>query len=990
MRIQVLGNVAAFSDSGEELPVGGPKQRTVLAMLCRNPGVTVSADALATAVWGDELPDRFARSLSTFVSNLRRSLGDVVVSRPAGYAFEARPGTIDADAAEAAIAKGEYESALAMWNGSPYSDVDGFGAFRTEVGRLDELRLRAERMMVRELVDAGEHAAALHHLVAFLEEHPLDEELVAMKMEALYGAGRQAEALSTFSAYRDLLAEDLGLDPSPGLVALELRILQHDGTLSPAPVSGSGSAVPAGLPLRYSSFLGRDTEVADIVAATSTSRLVTVTGPGGIGKSSVAIEAAHKLDSLPVAYLKLEPVAPGHVANAFAESNGLQPAAPADPTTVLVDYLASYPRLLVLDGCETHLDDVGEIVDMVLSNSQSRVLATSRRHLGLPGETVIRLGDLDSDAAADLFYERSTSVKRGKASSGLVSVICDAVDRMPLAIELAAARTSSIPLKRIRDRLTDQVRLLASGPAGDRRHNSIAATIEWSYDLLTESDRAALKLVSQFSASFSISEATTLSGDEYIDDSISALVVGSLVQPPDEAGRYRILEPIRQYVHSRIDEDEADTMRLRYVQWLAAEGERQYRSFRFNGDERHYFTWLRRMAGDIAEALSWSHRNDRSDISVALIAACGRFWPQVLDPSLLAENALVAVNDESIDHDSTYQIALAQTCWLTRHLDPSVAAELLERVEEELIAADDPLARQALLEGAMGVIHQLNTGAMSKEASDRLDRDHTEYREITRLIGEPLVYAAYNQALIALERGYRDEASDILDNALEQLDETKRCVAPELHLKGEIFKEDGDVDAALEIVTEAAAVADAWDRPYHQTMCQRNLAILSLYVNDPDRATNHLERHDEAMNRVGLPPADVFNPEVVAQFRAQTGDWHDFPTLVHRYLDSAPERGTTAWHAWLVGQGEPASGIAEMIYPVASWAVAHGHMDKAQALVESTSWAFEDGTPWAKLGYVARVDGLRAQLRSDTPAIPSPQSLEELHDFIADLLPAST
>lgn len=989
MRIRVLGRVAAFDEQGSELPVGGPKQKAVLAMLTLSPGSVVGRDQVIEAVWGDDVPDRANRSVSTYVSNLRGLLGDIVESRTGGYALAVDGSLLDAKAFEIAIGEGRYGDALDLWKGDPYADVDGHGAFRGEIQRLHELRLTAARSLIRELVDDGHEEEALQRLSPLLERYPLDEELISLHMETLYRAGRQADALAAFGSYRARLADELGLDPSPDLSQLELKILQHDDSLTPAEhMPDRPNTTPVGLPLRYSSFVGRDRDVAELTATISEHRLVTVVGPGGIGKSSVAVEAVRNVitPAFPVAYLKLEPVRPALVTTALAEAVGLKPIGGADPLAVLERYLASYPHLLVLDGCEAHTRKVAEIVEQVLSASECVVVATSRRRIGLPGEHVIRLAQLPDDAAVRLFFDRAPGVPETDDATSTVARICDAVDGMPLAVELAAARASSLTLDRIESRLGDQIRLLARRSSTAERHGSLASTVAWSYELLDEGDRDALLACAMFSHPFTLDDAAALTGNDLVDDSVSELVTSSLLEPPDEAGRYRILEPIRQYARGRLeDEGRIDDHRLRYAAWLADESERRYRTYRIERDDSSYLAWLGTMAGDIATATAWAVGHGHDEIALHLVAGNGRRWMSILDAALLAPAALEAVDSEAVARDTLYRRALAQTGWLWRILDSEVAAALLERIESEIAATDDLVALQALLDADGAIRHQLNSDALTPDTAERLVADYRRLLDVTRQLGEPTDRDVYNLAMVEMHAGHIDVALDLIDQALDHPDSTRPTIAMMKYLKSEFLRGEGLVADAVELAIDASQSANDADLTFEQTMCDRGAVRLFLDLDSPDEAAAQLERLERAHQIIGLPPVAEFNPFLIARFRTAQGDWDGFAELILRALDEAPPaEKSEARQAWLEGSHADPSGIPELLHPVAAWLATHERDEEARRLLAAAPMAFAQtrNNQWHGVGEVARVDALRGEL-GDGPTGDVPATLSELYDVIA-------
>jgi DNA-binding SARP family transcriptional activator/tetratricopeptide (TPR) repeat protein len=320
MWIRMFGSIGITDEHGSERPVGGPKQRTVLGLLSLEPGQPVSGDQLIRALWGDEVPDRASRSLSTYVSNLRRELGDVIVSGAGAYTLHVDRSHVDICAfadtvAAAGLVDGDeatfqYRTALSMWGGAPFEGLDGFGAFEVEAQQLDELRLVAERAVAESDIASGDAASVVRRVDALVREYPFDEGLRGLHMRALYGAGRQVEALESFNSFKIHLAEELGLDPSQQLQDLELQILQQDETLASTRQEPSSMSPEEGSPVPFPGFLtrghsgeliGREEALHQLdtvyASASDKTRVIAVIGEPGIGKTRLTSTwAAHNVD----------------------------------------------------------------------------------------------------------------------------------------------------------------------------------------------------------------------------------------------------------------------------------------------------------------------------------------------------------------------------------------------------------------------------------------------------------------------------------------------------------------------------------------------------------------------------------------------------------------------------------------------------------------------------------------------------------------------
>lgn len=582
LRVTVLGQVTACAQSGDPLlPVSGRGADLVAALVLAS-GSPASAERLIDEVWPDGPPASGRAALQTLVSRLRAGHGaDLVRSTAAGYALGVPAAEVDLLRAEAAAT----DARAALDAGDPRSATDLTAAALAELGAPDsgvpepELRAavttRAERARtdllrsrVAALLAGAAPAAALPAAEELAALAPLDDAAQLALMRALHAAGRSSEALVSFAAYRERLADQLGTDPTAQVTDFHLQLLTAQAPATRPRVLGV-RAVPGDL-------LGRDQDLDAVQRALTGAAVVTVLGTGGLGKTRLVQEVARRAADRgeAVAVVELASVrSPEDLLPALADALRVPdpvrtPGAPADPRGIqdrVADRLADHPTLLVLDNCEQVLGAVaGVVTELCATVPGLRVLTTSRAPLGVPGEQVHPLLPLPATApdggpgpAVALFTARATAVRPGVVlPPEVLDRLCRKLDGLPLAIELAAARTRSMTVEEIDRRLSDRFGLLTGGGAGlPERHRTLHAVIAWSWDLLTASQRVLARRVAALPDGFPAEAAVALAGpgaDEVaVLDDLDALVAQSLLRAeehrPTRSMRYRMLELVREF-----------------------------------------------------------------------------------------------------------------------------------------------------------------------------------------------------------------------------------------------------------------------------------------------------------------------------------------------------------------------------------------------------------------------------------------------------------
>ncbi|GIH67616.1 ATP-binding protein [Microbispora siamensis] len=582
-----------------------PSVRALLARLALSCGRVVPVDGLTDALWGDEgddLPADAANALQIRVSKLRRALAaaglgaDVLVTQAPGYRLAVPPDAVDAHVFERLLVRAREETAagnvtaalgcldeaLRLWRGPALADVGQTTWATTESTRLEELRLGAVEDRFELLLESGGHNEAVADIERLVARHPLRERLHRLLMLALYRGGRQAEALAAYQALRRGLADELGIDPSPELQALAEAILRQQvpSAAQPAPAPKSTDRLPQRLPQRLTSVIGRQDDVTAALERLAEARVVTLTGPGGMGKTTLAFEIARRVNGAladRVLLVRLAALEPGtDVADAFAAELGVPPQGTAGADTgadtaadAVEEHLRDGRTLLVVDNCEHLVDDVAALVErLAAACPRLRVLATSREALAIPGEVQIAVGPLDvtqdDGPAVRLFAERARAVRPSftldEETAPVVASICRRLDGMPLAIELAAARVKALSPADIEARLADRFSLLTAGPrTGEARHRTLRATLDWSHDLLPEAERRLLRRLAVFRGGWTPAAAEEVCafggvGRGEVLDLLFRLVDRSLVVPEPATGRFRLLVTVRDYAWARLEE----------------------------------------------------------------------------------------------------------------------------------------------------------------------------------------------------------------------------------------------------------------------------------------------------------------------------------------------------------------------------------------------------------------------------------------------------
>ncbi|RVX38007.1 putative ATPase [Nonomuraea polychroma] len=640
MRFGVLGPLTVWTEDGEPVRIPETKVRALLADLLVREGGPVSADRLVDDLWGDDLPRHPANALQQKVSQLRRVLNeaepgtrDLVGHGPAGYRLTIEADAVDAGQFAVLVSRAGrtrdprtrsalLADALALWRGPALADFADAPFAGPAITRLEEARLAALEDRAEARLDLGEHHTVAGELGDLAARHPLRERVQAAYLRALYGAGRQAEALEAYEEVRRRLADELGADPGPQLAALHAAMLRQDPALMPRTEQPARRAVPAPV----TEIIGREEETRRIRESLERSRLVTLTGPGGVGKTRLALEVAatwaeedgvHLVELAELRRFDEETV---RTALGVRDDGSSRP---------LGEVLYGRRLLLVLDNCEHVVEQAAAVVGPLLRQVPGlRVLATSREPLRVSGEAVVVVPPLLPADAARLFTERAAAAGQAADDADAVATICRRLDGIPLALELAASRVPGLGVRELAERL--HLRLLGDGPRdAPARQRTLASVIEWSWDLLSGPERTVLARLAVHvgGCTLDAAERTCAGGGVGVSevmDVLARLVSRSMVVQGD--GRYRLLEPIAEYCRERLrDAGELEAARRRHRDYHAALAVRAETHLRGPGQQ----AWMARLEAEQANlraALDEAIEHGAAECALTLVNAQAWYW----------------------------------------------------------------------------------------------------------------------------------------------------------------------------------------------------------------------------------------------------------------------------------------------------------------------------------------------------------------------------
>ncbi|MEU8296431.1 BTAD domain-containing putative transcriptional regulator [Micromonospora sp. NPDC048909] len=667
MQIGMLGSFEVRTDDGAFADVPGARLRGLLVALALEPGRVVPKATLVDWIWGEQPPADATNALHRLVSRLRKALPEgSVEGHTDGYRLTVAPDDVDAVRFERLVTASQVRDgdgpqrvrllreALALWRGAAMQDVGlpDSRAIDAAVTRLEGLHLTALEDRFDAEVGLGDGAELVSELTDLVAAHPVRERLVAALMRALVAAGRGSEALLVYQRTREALADALGVDPSPELSALHVALLRGDG-------KRREDERKTNLRAELTSFVGKDADVAAVRALVAGHRLTTLIGPGGSGKTRLATETARTLvGDLPDGAWLVELAAigaDGDVAQPTIAGLGLRDALlsgarDADLTDRLIAAIGEREALLILDNCEHVIESAAAFAHRMLGECQRlRILATSREPLGITGEALWLVeplaspkvdadpGEIKSSPAVQLLRDRAGAMRKDlaidAATLSTMARVCRALDGMPLAIELAAARLRTMSLDQLAHRLDDRFRLLTGGSrTALPRHRTLRAVVDWSWELLTDPERVVLRRLSVFTGGASIEAAERVcAGDGVAPEEMLELLTSLaekslLVAEGDSAPRYRMLGTIKEYAANRLAEaGESDLARrahLAYFTELAETAEPHLR----RAEQLQWLATLLAEHDNIGSAMRGAIGAGEAHAAMRLAAGVGWYW----------------------------------------------------------------------------------------------------------------------------------------------------------------------------------------------------------------------------------------------------------------------------------------------------------------------------------------------------------------------------
>jgi predicted ATPase/DNA-binding SARP family transcriptional activator len=978
MQFRLLGTLE-ITDDGEAIEVPAGKCRAALTLLLLRANRRVSADELIDALWGERAPAKAKNAVQVHVSQLRKLLGaDRIDSDADGYRLRIDAGELDVERFEdlagggsAALARGDHNDAvillnqaLSWWRGSVLGGAASADFVAPAAARLEERREVAVEDRIDALLALGRHDSMTAELEALVAAQPLRERRRAQLILALYRSGQQAAALRAFEALRVMLRDELGLDPSREIAALETAMLQQSPALAWVPnPEDQRNPVETNLPRSVNVFVDREIEQVEVRGAVRRHRLVTLVGPGGVGKTRFAVELGWEMvqeRAGAVWFVDLSGAAkPAELDAAIAAAFSLSDRADGTVLDALEERVGDARTLLILDGCERLGAKARPFVAAVVERCPGvTVLVTSRKRVGAPGELTWNMQPMSRDAAIELFVDRSTVADPrftvGDDDRKTLEHICDQLDGIPLALELAAARTPYLSLEELGRRLVDRFALLRGGRGVEARHRTLSALIEWSYETLAAPERAVFRRFSVFEGGAGLAAAEAVCGDgaaissAQVLDLLVELAGASLlsVQRVDGVPRYRMLDTIREFAQRElVAAEEAEPAGAAHRAFFLAAAE-EANSRIDAGDEKEVVALFNRDRDNFIGAFR-SAIAAEGDEAVRFGAAMWAWWSVV---GFIREGVAL-IDAAAANHPAPSEPrrrALLGAGRLVEQLgDFDQATSRYEAVIELAIAADDTRI-ESHARGLLGHV------CMQRGEIERASALHGESLRLAEASGDKALRV---RALLHL--GNMDWHADKLAAAA---DHYTQALAQAREL--------GMHSATAVILCNLGGVLRNSDPVKAQVMLREALAIEHELGNQRSMGIIHISLSEHARDREDLDAAREHAEAALAAFRSVGDRWLEaragvsLGTALHHLddLDGAQAAFEVSLRV-LVDVGDQ-GGQAQALHNLARVARSRGDVDAARRyylesaeIGERVPLYFHAACSWGDLGDLEIDDG---------------------------------